>query len=165
MILFLLLGGINYCSLLFPDDPLRMERVDYIGNELRVDGYYYLHQEDGTHVLFLYRNGTMIMTRHYWSLDLTVVEAEVMKEIDEFQKRKSNWGVFMIKGNKIEYENWIYPYERYKIMEGSGNIENNTSFRITEKYYPYNLRTEHVNEVWHFKQFSPKPDSTNNFIR
>ena len=38
-------------------NELSLQRMDYIGNELRMDGYYCCHYEDGIIIRFLFRNG------------------------------------------------------------------------------------------------------------
>jgi hypothetical protein len=151
---------------LFPDEKLTLQREDYEGNELKIDGYYYYHNDDNrTLVLFLYRNGIIISTRAYPFFDLSFVEIEMIKEYGEIGKSKTRWGLFTVVGNKIECEQWVSPTEGITVSKQSGYIENDTTFHITEQYFSYNKQVYHVNEIWHFKQFSPKPDSTNNYIK
>ena len=84
---------------------------------------------------------------------------------DNFGKDKWNWGVFIITNNQIEYEKWTVPTESVSTRKSIGNIENDTTFHITEQYFSYNKRKYSVDEVWRFKQFDNKPDSTNNYIK
>jgi len=173
MILFILTVNLSIfmscCSTLFPDEKLTMQKKDYKGNELRIDGYYYHHQKDGNYeftlVVFLYRDGIIISTRAYPSLDLSIVETEMIKEYDEIKKRKVSWGVFGINDNRIEYEEWTSPTERMTLRRNTGYIENDTTFRIVEHFFSYNRKTYQVNQVWHFKPFDNKPDSTNVYIK
>ena len=149
-----------------PDDKLTLQRKDYLGNELRTDGYYYRFRENGsTTVYFLYKNGIIKSASSYSSHDLDMVEKEMVKWYREIRKTKTGWGVFLISDNKIEHETWDNPVGRIVVRKTIGHIVNDKTFRITEFSHPYNNQTYYVDEVWHFKQFSPKPDSTNNFIK
>ncbi|MDR2909923.1 MAG: hypothetical protein LBV47_00945 [Bacteroidales bacterium] len=158
---------VSCCKVLFPDEKLSMKRVDYNGNQLRLDGYYYYHDNNGyTLVLFLYRTGTMLLTRAYLSADLDIVEKQMISQYENLKKEKTRWGVFSVVDHKIEYEEWVAPDEgRLTVCKTTGNIVNDTTFCITKRFYSYNNKTYHVNDVWHFKEFFPKPDSTNVFIK
>jgi len=168
----LLFGIIFYsCNKLFPDDNLTLNRVDYNGEDLRMDGYYYQQKENVefpyTLPMFLYRNGIVISCGSFSTTDLNVVEKEMPDRYDIFRKYKDGWGVFLVDGKKIEYEKWIGASSGVKLVikRCLGWIENDTTFHITESYNSGTSTTEQVNEIWHFKQFSPKPDSTNVYIK
>lgn len=45
-----------------------------------------------------------------------------------------------------------------------GEIQNDTTFVITKAIRPKTDETLVLNEVFHFRAFAPKPDSTNNVI-
>jgi len=172
-ILYLLICSLSLylscCSLLFPDEKLSMQREDFTGNELRMDGYYYCQKENvpdpTTSCIFMYRNGTILSAYGHSTLDLDVVEKEIVDNYYNFGKDKWDWGVFIITNNRIEYEQWIVPSESISTRKSTGNIENDTTFYITEQYFSYNKKKYSVNEVWHFKHFVNKPDSTNNYIK
>ena len=156
------------CDRLFKDDELLLSKTPYLGDELRIDGYYYyqkVEDEKYTLIVFLYKNGIIISTRAYPFLDVAVVETEMMKEYDEIVKDKTRWGIFAVDNNKIKYERWVSPTEGITVRKSTGYIENDTTFHITEHYFSYNQKIYYVNEVWHFKKFDNKPDSTNNFIK
>jgi len=142
-----------------------MQRKNYTGNELRIDGYYYCQEENSTSCIFPYRNGIILSAGGYSTLDLDVVEKEIFDNYDTFGKDKWDWGVFIITNNQIEYEKWTVPTESISTRKSTGTIENDTTFHITEQYFSYNNKKYSVDEVWHFKQFDNKPDSTNNYIK
>ena len=145
-----------------------MQRNDYVGSELRTDGYYYYQEESGhvyTTVMFLYRNGVTLSARSYSTLDLEIVEKEMISKYDKLGKEKPYWGVFKIINNRIEYEQWVAPTELISTSKSTGWIENETTFHITEQCFSYNKKKYSVNEVWRFKQFDNKPDSTNVYIK
>jgi len=155
------------CSKIFPDEKLTLQRMDYDGNELRPDGYYYYFtKNNNTVVYFLYKNGIILCAHSYSSQDLNIVEEEMVKIYPEIRKQKDGWGVFLINNNKIEYEIWnASTGSCLPTIKRIGFIENDTTFRITETYYSDSKKTDNNEIVYHFKQFSPKPDSTNVYIK
>jgi len=171
MIFLLLSSGFSLCSTLFPPEKLSMQREDYYGNELRTDGYYYCQEPKGdtyeakTLIMFFYRNGILFSPSAYWTLDLEIVEKQMVIQNEEQRKERVYWNVFTVVDNRIKYEGWANPATTMTIQKNSGYIENDTTFRITEQYFSHNETTYYTNDVWHFKKFSPKPDSTNNFIK
>ena len=47
-----------------------------------------------------------------------------------------------------------------------GKIINDTTFQLVREFASYHKKDSRViDETYHFKQFSPKPDSTNVFIK
>jgi len=157
---------LSCCDLLFPDEKLSMQRRDYNGNELRIDGYYYYFTQNSTIVYFLYKNGIILCAHSYSSHDLNAIEIEMVKIYPEIRKLKDGWGVFLVNDSKIEYEIWNAPTGfSLPIMRRNGIIENDTTFRITETYFSDIKKTDYKELVYRFKQFSPKPDSTNIFIK
>jgi len=166
--IFVLLSGIIFysCNMLFPDDELS-QRVDYTGNNLRMDGYYYNYYEpNSTTVHFLYRNGIILRVSSFSTQNLAEIERSIDDYYKYFYNNKDHWGVFRIDGDKIQYEQYTSSVGGgLRAGRRSGYIENTTTFRITENYYFSTKETHQVNDVWHFKQFANKPDSTNVFIK
>ena len=153
------------CNKLFPDEKLTLPREDYLGNELRTDGYYYafFSETNITAVMFLYRNGISISQGGYATRDLDEIEKRVIK--DKFNS-KVHWGVFVVNGNKIQHEKWVGSTGIGAVLnKGTGHIENDTTIHFTERYNSEYQKTHAVDEIWHFKQFNNKPDSTNNYIK
>jgi outer membrane translocation and assembly module TamA len=157
--------------MLFPDDNLTLKRANYIGNELRTDGYYYRQKENVTYPytlpVFFYRNGIVVSCGSFSTTDLNIVETEMPDRYDILKKYKDGWGVFLIDDTKIKYEKWIEAPSGVKlaVKRCSGHIKNDTTFHITESYNSGNGETTQVDEIWHFKQFANKPDSTNVYIK
>lgn len=172
MILFILTINLSMlmscCSTLFPDEKLTLDRMDYNGNELRMDGYYYCYFEntDITVVYFLFRNGILRYTGGYSRYNEDNREKEMVSYYDRFTP-KTDWGLFVINDNKIQYEKWIEAPSGIKaaINRRSGYIENDTTIHFTESYNSGTGEIKQVDEVWHFKQFANKPDSTNVYIK
>ncbi|MDR0507689.1 MAG: hypothetical protein LBH32_12870 [Dysgonamonadaceae bacterium] len=154
----LMLSFLWGCNLLFSDEEMSFDRIDYEGNELRLDGYYYRQGKDYTLVHFFYQNGIILSANSYRNLDLDIVEKQLLEIYYQIVKEKPNWGIFKIANNQIEYEQWEAPNEGgLSISHSKGYIENDTTFHIKETYLDH--------EVWHFRKFDHKPDSTNNFIK
>ena len=67
------------CKSWLLDEILTLPRKDYIGNELRTDGYYYVsRQENHSAVYFLYRNGIVLFVGGY---------------SDQFEEKMVNYGM------------------------------------------------------------------------
>jgi hypothetical protein len=165
MLSIFMLSFLFGCNALFSDERLSFDRIDYEGHELRLDGYYYRQGKDYTLVYFFYKNGIVLSANSYRNLDLNIVEDQLLKRYSQIVKEKPNWGIFKIASNQIEYEQWEAPTEGgLSISHSKGYIENDTTFHIIETYFSYNKKTYFDHEVWHFKQFAHKPDSTNSFI-
>jgi hypothetical protein len=171
MILFILISGfvmvVFSCSTLFPDEKLSMQRTDYNSDELRMNGYYYCYFEktDITVIYFLFRNGIMRCAGGYSRYNEDNREIEM---VSYFGKSvKTDWGVFIIDGDTIRYEKWVEAPSGVSaiINRHLGYIENDTTIHFTESYYPGRNETKQIDEVWHFKQFDNKPDSTNVYIK
>ena len=163
--IFLLLGTSCRKILLGQDDELSLQRQDYYGKELRLDGIYYHEIVGGEYRIYqryaLFRNGV-------------IRDLGGTKEIDDPRipsgSYKDEWGVFQINNNEIKFERWI-PSAGGGINPAylsSGTIINDSTFQITQRYRNQNGQKTEVSaeyEIYHFKAFSPKPDSTNSFIK
>jgi len=159
------------CSTLYSDEKLTLPKTPFIGNELRIDGYYYHVNNNLTTIYFLYRDGILLYVYSHRDKSLDEIEMEMLNN-DMYNANRNNkgdktrWGVFLIEDNNIQFERWdAGTGGGLPTVKNSGYIENDTTFRITRIY-----RSDTKNEisgdwVYHFKQFSPKPDSTNVFIK
>jgi hypothetical protein len=158
---------------LFQDDELTLSRQDYTGNQLRIDGYYYFEyinsSIDYVSILFLYKNGIILSGGASLLSELPDLEESYRNGTfyNHIKNIKFGWGVHQIEGSKIKFEQW-YPSEKpYKTYVSEGAILNDTTFQITQSYRNQDGKRTEVDsksEIYHFREFSPKPDSTNNFI-
>ena len=164
---------LNGCDRLFPDEKFTFQRTDYTGNELRTDGYYYEYSTsydsnvpNRTICFFLFRNGVCVSMGGYETIDLKTVEREMLERYKWLYRSKSVWGIFVINGNTYEEEGWStsvgggLPVGKcIGIIENDTTIHNTKHINVKErKEFPQDYRC-------HFRQFSPKPDSINNFIK
>jgi hypothetical protein len=159
---------LSCCSTLFPDEKLSMQRTDYRGNELKTGGYYFREDKTSSRVViyFLYNNGVLLYGG-------TPIISEIEKREQEFtngewehsrKNDKAAWGIFRIDGKKIIIQGWgDSGGGGMPVVTKYGDIVNDSTFVLT-KSIVYD-KESFMNEVYHFKQFSPKPDSTNVYIK
>ena len=154
----------------FKDEELSMQRIEYTGDELRIDGYYYriyknhAMNEESIQVCCLYQNGIF----RWCGISKSFQDYEnKIDDINKSKQYKHNWGVFIVENDIIKYEKWVgaRALEPYITRIYAGNILNDTTFHITESYRPNGKERSTEDLMFHFRQFSPKPDSTNNFIK
>jgi hypothetical protein len=145
-----------------------MRKTPYAGNELRIDGYYYSnpYNENSICVAVLYRDGFCIHTRITPDQDtLNHIENQILLNvalIDKLKNAPSHIGVFRIMYPDIVIEAWEY---RNTTFSHYGEIVNDTTFIVRKQI---NNRTNDVYTqklIYKFKQFSPKPDSANRYVR
>lgn len=164
-----LIISISCCRGMFTDEELTLQRKVYTGNELKIDGYYYyiVPESNRTVIWFFYRNGVVLHGGTYMSVDFDEIETIMVERYSQLKKLKSSWGVFLVDGDKIQLERWAEAPNGVSLatFRYSGNIINDTTIHITETYYSGRNETKQIDEVWHYKQFDNKPDSTNTFIK
>lgn len=154
------------------DDKLSIPKTQYTGKQLRIDGYYYLNRTDGTIATryFFYFNGILLEGVSTINKGVDQTE-EAFKDGSYYSSAKNDklsWGVFKIDNDQIQFEKW-YPSSGgpTHAYVRAGKILNETTFQITESYRMQGGNKTEVSakdEVYHFKQFSPKPDSANVFV-
>ena len=157
------------CTKWFKDEEFTLSKQSYTGNELRTDGYYY-EIEDGKiwSTYFFYRNGIL----HYGiasdTLDNDLDKYDTWFASDYYsehpRKKRRRWGLFEINGDSIVFERWGILEGGDPVLRFSGRILNDTTFIIIRCENPYSGEACKINDLYHFRFFSPKPDSTNMFI-
>lgn len=171
VVLAVLLSLTSSCKKdIMKDDALSIQRTSYTGDELRIDGYYYQEVDNSFFsIYFFYRNGVLLSAGGVFSNE-NAIEEYIKKEFlrnEGYRKNKTFWGIFNIEGDTIKFERW-YPSEPpLKAYVREGEILNDTTFVITESYHlvdGHRADLTQRNEVYHFKEFTPKPDSVNLFV-
>ena len=172
LIFFCILMSLTYfsCRDVITYKEFVLTRTPYMGNELRIDGYYYQYYEDSKiAVQCFYRNGILLNMGG---------GASSLEEADEYIRSRfiegsthpnyeySKWGLFIVDDMTIKLE--LYQaaddiVKRTYIREGV--VLNDSTFHITVSYRSDGKEISEKDEIYHFRQFSPKPDSTNNFIK
>ena len=164
-ILLILCVLLTQCDIFWECDGVLPKAVPLTGDQLKTNGYYY--QFPNTHVVrpyFLYDNG-MLLDAGGSATTLEEMDAYIMKNYirDNWHKKnKYVWGVLFIDNNNIRIHrlNQDYPH-RENVREGI--ILNDTTFQLTQ--YTSGNNVSERNEIYHFREFYPKPDSTNKYIK
>lgn len=148
---------------------LTMSKEFYLGDDLRIDGYYYsnLTSANDIGIAVLYRDGVCI---HTWGNPsdedtLQYIENEILLNeayISKIKKVPTHIGVFQLTSPEMKFEIWEY---RNTTNIHFGNIINDTTFIIKKRVNHRTRSTYSEKLTYRFKQFSPKPDSTSRFIK
>jgi len=153
------------CSDTFTDETFSFKRTAYTGNQLKIDGYYYYdyNTDSGNErrtITFFYRDGTSFFGGNIERSNLMQWEEKYANGsyYNEYKHIKQNWAIFKIEGNKIRIENWGYAELALPVTVSEGSILNDTTYKKIK------INNSNANRTYHYKQFSPKPDSTNVFI-
>lgn len=155
---------------IWKDDELSINRTYYTGNQLKIDGYYYQkygNPEKLTIYLF-YENGTLLFAGDGYELSkLNEFEQAITSQdfVSKLHELKYCWGLFTINTNTIQFERWYPSQPPLKAYIRSGIILNDTTFQITKSIRSNGNEESIENEMFYFKKFSPKPDSTNSFVK
>ena len=162
IILFFVLIILWGCSkVLCPAPDLHTSRQDYLGNAIKMDGIFYA-QKSGEPI-FLYRNG--IYRIGCSNPNISSIPDKFKCNTDSeylnlSKKSRSDWGIYLVKGDSLYLEDWRTIGDcTYDVFSHTGKILNDTTMIIPIKLDGKTLDT------FRFVKFSPKPDSTNNFIK
>jgi hypothetical protein len=154
------------------DDNLSIVRKDYLGDELRIDGFFIEYQQDSseeyTNLKFFYQNGVELGFLDYNNKANNSGDLDIDK-IDNSLKSIGAWGVYNISGKKIEIERYRITINGCrKTTYQEGEIQNDTTFIINRIEYRDGGKIESVetpNSTFYFRPLDTKPDSTNSFIK
>jgi hypothetical protein len=136
-----------------------------LANSLKINGYFYSPYEDGYCAFFLFENGNYFDEGALLGIsDLNELDSIIVK-VEQSQYTKNlyyRWGIYRLEGSTILINRWLpgvggpYPTQLLK-----GEILNDTTIKIAG--LTENGTTNRI-DTFHFRQFSPKPDSTTQFI-
>jgi len=147
------------------DDELTIRKQPYFGDELRTDGYYY-RKENNQYLGFpcFYRDGCLLlMSGRESSLELV---DNYIESVFGYKRNCSGWGIFLIQNEGlIRLEYYRGSDCGWQVYVEEGTILNDTTFKITTLYRVDGSDKQGRNDIYHFRQFYPKPDSTNTFIK
>lgn len=169
IILIVVLSSFS-CKDWFEDEDFSLTREEYSGEEIRIDGYYYNYFTQGSDlasITIFYRNGIVIDGIGGGS---TLVEFENKFSNGSFYqnitKVKDVWGLYRVEDKLIMIERIVAMGGFNRIAYTDyGEILNDTTIHFYKHKESYKNVFENRNDTLHFKQFSPKPDSTNVFIK
>ena len=167
LILLILCVLFTQCDILWECDDVLPKAVPFTGNQLKTNGYYYQSNTNSNNVhsvVILYSNGILIdvgsANRTFEEMDEHIRKNYVNDSW--YKKNKYLWGVFFIEDNAVIFNrlNRDYPH-RENVREGI--ILNDTTFQTMK--YTSGSNVSERNEVYHFREFYPKPDSINKYIK
>lgn len=149
------------------DMPFALKKRDFYGTQFRIDGYYY--QKYGTPekltIYFFYRNGILLHAGDGYTIDIEA-KFENGELYEKLKENKYCWGLFNIDSNIIQFERYYNSDDISKdAYIRSGEILNDSTFRITKSMRSDGKEVSDENEMYYFKKFSPKIDSTNVFVK
>ncbi|MBO6161358.1 MAG: hypothetical protein J6O01_07760 [Bacteroidales bacterium] len=156
--------------------PVPLTKVEYTGNQLRTDGYYYSIDDELLYLSVLYRDGFCIHTLTHKPDDfgpdtLQCIENKLLNPgfISKLKDFPSQIGVFKINDIVIEIEIWddvgrIIGGDVLNTFSYYGKILNDTTFFVYKRVNNENDKTYTEDLTYHFVKYDSKPDSTNRFI-
>jgi hypothetical protein len=169
VLLISLMGLFNNCEKIYSDDKLSLSKKEYNGHQLKIDGYYYNVNKfsNKASVYVFFKNGVLLNAGAGY--DLTVpnnIELALSSPdlINKLKQDKTCWGLFRIDSNIIEFERWYHSGgSQKKVFVNSGIIINDTTFHITSSRRSDGSDKKFEDEIYKFRKYSPKPDSTNSY--
>lgn len=188
---FMLFLSFTYLfSMCKPYEPLSLQKGEIKSNNLEMNGYYYIFKdkEEGRklnevkyNTFFLYKNGVYFDSNGLSSFSfnknsIDSLDLKVQANVGiqgKYEPLQYQWGVFNVTGSEIIIERWVtasgsgtYPT---KILKGTIINDTTIHFHTLIGAHPVNYNSKKkvldIDETYHFRQFSPKPDSTNTFIK
>ncbi len=160
MYLFFLLLVIGSCVAL---KPMKMKRAENLSEKFRLDGYYVQCSNEGNgyyrQVKIFYRNGVMINFDGKFEQNCIAETNRYLQRNDLNLTSVPYWlGIYqVIRNDSLVLESWYSTDYYYPTIQSAGKILNDTTLLIEYPKYPI--------DTFRFVEFSPKPDSTNKFIK
>jgi|SRR5690606_20074147 len=154
--------------------PLTLQRVDNKSGLFKLNGFYYGKSENFSRngVYIFYENGVMLLFGNLQEKDLDYWKGKILN-LNNYQKIPYWWGVYQVDNNgNMELENWYSTDYEYPTVRFRGKVVNDTTLLIAHPSVDKLKSTTYFNEfsasvvdTFQFIPLSPKPDSTNNFIK
>jgi len=161
----------------FPDLQTEPNQPD--DDRLRLAGYYYEVVTDtpsdgnvATETIVLYQNGVATAGGSIIVNSLVELDNEVrsVDRADLYKEARDFWGIFTADSLEIELAHWMpKPCGKYGVKR-RGRVLSDTSFVLTTQVgigksapAPTILEPD-ISQTFYFRPFSPKPDSTNDFV-
>jgi hypothetical protein len=159
---------ISCTNILGKDEKLTLTKENYSGNIIKLDGYYYSVTHSlgvpSSHVYFLYRNGVIRYFGSFKTDSVNELDSLIKSSINTLAVGKSHWGLFQIIDSMLTLEKWVSDNGGvHKVTRYDANILTKTTFKVFKiKSSKGDVLDRDLN--FNFHPFSPKPDSTNDYI-
>ena len=148
-----------------PDDRCTLEQRDYVGDNLRIDGYYYEDVEnDYATIYILYKNGVVLSPPSTSQSEMDKYYNELVDKVF-WSDNIDMWGLFAVEDSLISLEYYLpsmYGHHTYLMR---GTILNDSTFRMIEGRRSVDSKYESIDHLFRFRQTEVKPDSTNRFFK
>jgi hypothetical protein len=156
------------CKDIFKDEELTLGLVPNYSDQIKINGYYYQSDSITTNVVVwvFYRNGIVCFLGTGRSLGYFENAFQNKEALSNIYANKSAWGLYQLNNDTIITNGlFLYPGELRRIS----TISKGTILTDTTILFKLSIKSNNTiylrNDTLHFKQFSPKPDSTNVFIK
>ena len=144
-------------------EKLKNTKAEFISDYPRINGYYYsMDNTDSSqyvHLMFFYKNGVLyhpawVKISNESNLEKEYFEFMLKHNVFETDKEIAYvWGIYFVKGDKINTEEWVWGTGwKHPTVESSYTILNDTT-----------IQWDYKERIYHFREYSTKPDSTNQF--
>jgi len=145
------------------EDKITISKTTNFTNKLMLNGYYYdtVKISGYVNIYLFYKNGIFNNQNSYNYLEIENNNIELTVDTID----KGNWGLYLIKEDSLEIQQWMPSYSNCKrIVIEKGVIINDTCFKIDKWKFSDENEWKKDSSFFIFKQYSPKPDSTNSFF-
>jgi hypothetical protein len=155
---------------------LGISRIPYTGNELKINGFYYSPAEIGEGgdilkkegmILLFFRNGIAMIQPVYImdGVDSLQTIANLLQALptEWMLRTSSGFGTFIISSGTLNMSFWLKEWDCI-CYQYEASILNDSTFMTTSFFTSKSSGKNWYKRVFHFKQYSPKPDSTCVFI-
>lgn len=133
--------------------------------QFKTEGYYIGEKNGVYNLLAFYKDGVVRYLGSDNTNDQKINEQYILSlKPNVKQKARTGWGTFEITNNTIKYDMY-YPRADAPVYTRKGIILNDSTFVIKSVSEEGGKKSIKENVIYHFRQFSPKPDSTNSFIK
>jgi len=116
-------------------------------------------------IIFLYKNSVLLNIGSCSMCEGKTVNEIVenqLEMLDNLKERKDYWGAFSIRDYRIHLKKYFpIGWGSYSVKESSGIVIDKETIKITH----INDEKLEKSRVYQFYPYSPKPDSTNQFIK
>ncbi len=142
----------------------------YSGSQMQINGYYYSVDpltNEFDHLYFFYKNG-VVRNSPVSCTSIAELDNKVTDLINFQDDYPEHWGLFTIDGYNITIETFSEVQSTDFGFGNSGSILNDSTFELNLHYSIKHNKRKNDKVItpqnsYHFRAFTPKPDSTNKF--
>lgn len=167
----IIISTLVFTSCVSLEYSLIIDRLQNGNGLLKLDGYYYDRYETSGQnridIYFLYENGVILYGSSPSESELSKTE-ESYRDGTYYERVKDlqyHWGVYKIEDDNIYLNMWSPSDWPYQTFLKKGKILDDQSFKLETAEWSSGKGVEKINERYKFEPLSPKPDSTNTFIK